>query len=1042
MSTHTYHFLNNSKDSFIRTFIFAAITLTLFCQPSFAVDNVFLFSYFQETNGANGLHLAYSLDGLSYHALNGNAGFVQDTQSTPFMRDPSICYGGDGLFHMTYTTSWGATNFGYMDSPDLLSWNHKKQVNIMGSIPTTGQVWAPESYWDANKGQYIVYWSSEVTSVASGLRIYASTTTDFNTFSTPSVFFDPGMTTIDATIVKDGSNFRLVAKSEGNGKKNIYVTPTTTSPYGPYPIAPLQDVTTISPYASEGPSVTKLGDNWLVYNDHYGSGVYGAMISTDNMATWNEYTGGVAFPSGTRHGNVLTVPYSVAQNLAVNAANKPSEDEFVGSAGTSDYHTAANWFAGSVPSAGQTPIIQAGQTVNMSSSPSITLPGLKVGQTSIGTLNINNNTVVTSSAVISLGERLTGNGTIVQNGTSSVTVNSYISIGTRGTGTYRLQNGSLTVNGDFNVGDYQGANGTLYQEGGTISATSFFVASAPTGGFTSGNTVGNVYQSGGTLNITGSGDKLLIGGRDTSSAIANYELTGGTINAGNSRVTVGNQGIGSLTVSGTGQANLTSGLRITGNATGNGSVHLDGGTITATNVQSGGGTSTFHFNGGTLKASGSSTSFITGMTTLDVENGGAVIDSNGFNITVAQPISSASAAGGLTKNGAGVLTLTGANYYSGPTTIAQGTLKLETTTTPTIVHRWGFNGSLNDSVGSSNASIIEVGGNNATLSSTQVTLTGGSKSSSDYVKLGANLLPKTNVPVTIELWATPINIQKWSRIFDFGTSTTENLFMSWTKDVAAASDRVEWKDTDSKTLDNTNQPYNLNTEYHIVMELNPANDTSTTVTWYTSAAGNTVLGAAKGSFTVNNTLANFADAEDNLGRSFYNDNTANASYNEVRFWDGALSSHALEVLHSAGPDAIIDSLDFGTQSSLPSTTDVSLTGTGTTLDLNNLNQTIESLSGVAGSSVLLGTGSLTVNGGKTSTFGGTITGQGELIISGSSTSLSAKSIKVHKLTIGSSAPLVSATASASTTAVPEPAAWLMLLLAATSGYFYGKKQNR
>ena len=39
-----------------------------------AIDNVYMFSYFQETNGYNGLHLAYSLDGLSYHAVNGERG--------------------------------------------------------------------------------------------------------------------------------------------------------------------------------------------------------------------------------------------------------------------------------------------------------------------------------------------------------------------------------------------------------------------------------------------------------------------------------------------------------------------------------------------------------------------------------------------------------------------------------------------------------------------------------------------------------------------------------------------------------------------------------------------------------------------------------------------------------------------------------------------------------------------------------------------------------------------------------------------------------
>ena len=48
------------------------------------------------------------------------------------MRDPSIRYGPtDGKFHLTYTTGWYVTNFGYMESSDLLNWTGQKQVNIM-----------------------------------------------------------------------------------------------------------------------------------------------------------------------------------------------------------------------------------------------------------------------------------------------------------------------------------------------------------------------------------------------------------------------------------------------------------------------------------------------------------------------------------------------------------------------------------------------------------------------------------------------------------------------------------------------------------------------------------------------------------------------------------------------------------------------------------------------------------------------------------------------------------------------------------------------
>ena len=449
-----------------------------------------------------------------------------------------------------------------------------------------------------------------------------------------------------------------------------------------------------------------------------------------------------------------------------------------------------------------------------------------------------------------------------------------------------------------------------------------------------------------------------------------------------SGVKVGQITSGALNISG-GTLNITGNIQINSSA-----VQLDGGAILAASVYGGGTTAVFHFNGGILKARNSTTSFMTGLKTVDVESGGAVIDTNSYNIAISQALTTASATGGLTKIGAGILTLSGgANTYSGSTTISAGTIKLGPNPI-SIAHRWSFNGSLTDSVGGSNATIVPAGATDVSLSSNpgQVTLAGGSGTSPGYINLGSNLLPDAHTPVTIELWATQKTVQNWSRIFDLGSSDSQNLLMSWTQGTNANSDRVEWRQgTDYNTSDNTNRPYNLNTEYHIIMELNPVGS-STEVNWYSAPSGNANLGSAKGSFTTTKTLVNFTDSADNLGRSFYSaDSTANASYNEVRFWNAALSSSALEILHDAGPDANLNSLNLGIAGSLPSTTAVNITGSGATLDLNNFSQTVGSLSGVAGSSVLLGTGTLTIGGNSSTTFSGVISGIGGIIKNGTGT---------------------------------------------------------
>jgi len=337
--------------------------------------------------------------------------------------------------------------------------------------------------------------------------------------------------------------------------------------------------------------------------------------------------------------------------------------------------------------------------------------------------------------------------------------------------------------------------------------------------------------------------------------------------------------------------------------------------------------------------------------------------------------------GSLVKQGAGVLTLSGVNTFTGTTTISQGTLKLGSNPV-SVAHRWSFNSSLADSIGTSPATIVDVGANNVTLSATRVTLAGGARDSSDYVSLGSNLLPKANVPVTIELWATQNTVNNWSRVFDFGNDTTENLFMSWTQGTNLASDRVEWKDSVTNTADNTNQPYTLGAEYHIAMVLMPVGN-STQVTWYAAPATSNSLGAAKGTFTSSNTLTNFINSADNLGRSFYGgDNTASASYDEVRFWNTALDSVTLQTLHMAGPDANLNSLNLGSVAGqLPSTTAVNISASGAALDLGGFNQTIGSLAGVAGSQVVLGSGALSTGGDNTSTtFAGVISGGGGSLV--------------------------------------------------------------
>lgn len=178
------------------------------------------------------------------------------------------------------------------------------------------------------------------------------------------------------------------------------------------------------------------------------------------------------------------------------------------------------------------------------------------------------------------------------------------------------------------------------------------------------------------------------------------------------------------------------------------------------------------------------------------------------------------------------------------------------------VHRWSFNGDPKDSVGGQDAVIVDQGANNAIFSDTDVTLTGGGKDASDYIDRPDHILSAIGDSATIEIWATPLSVQNWSRIFDFGVSTSHNVFMSWTQGTTLTADRVEWLGPNGNTtVDNTAAPYTLQTEYHIACLFAPG-----VVTWYVAPAAGPDLGAARGTLQTQNKLSTLDDSNCWLGR--------------------------------------------------------------------------------------------------------------------------------------------------------------------------------
>ena len=275
---------------------------------------VYLFSYFKG-NGEDGLHLAYSTDGLKWVPLKNDYSFLTPTAGTDkLMRDPCLIQGPDKIFRMVWTVSWIEKGIGYAWSKDLVHWSEQKNIPVMAHEPLARNCWAPEIFYDKKSKLYLIFWSTTIpgrfpeTEIAGDKgynhRMYYTTTRDFENFSETQLFYDQGFNVIDGTLSKHGKEYLLYLKDETltPPQKNIRLS-RSSNLTGGYS-KPSEPIT--GNYWAEGPTVLKKGREWIVYFDKYRNNIMGAVSST-NLVTWKDISDRVSFPVGTRHGTVLTI---------------------------------------------------------------------------------------------------------------------------------------------------------------------------------------------------------------------------------------------------------------------------------------------------------------------------------------------------------------------------------------------------------------------------------------------------------------------------------------------------------------------------------------------------------------------------------------------------------------------------------------------------------------------------------------------------------------------------------------------------------------
>ncbi|MWV58955.1 family 43 glycosylhydrolase [Rathayibacter sp. VKM Ac-2754] len=307
-------------------------------------DAGYLWTHFAATDYEK-VYFGSSTDGLHWSKLNGDKAVLANLAGTLGVRDPHLVRSPTGDEYWILGTdlhaegtagggSWDQVNASQKlvvwRSTDLVTWSD--QSLVFAGSPNAGNVWAPEAMWDEATGQYYVYWSgrdkTQVGTDGWALRVYVSTTRDFTTFSTPTVWLDENSPTNNA----DGPNIIDTTIAEENGVYYRFstsdwrtVVDKASSLAGPWTRVIARGEETARGLSDhlEGLTVYQLPDGrWVAMGDSFG---YSAYV-TDTLADMR-FT---ALPVGTtgastysfskpfRHGSVLRL--SSAEEARITAA--------------------------------------------------------------------------------------------------------------------------------------------------------------------------------------------------------------------------------------------------------------------------------------------------------------------------------------------------------------------------------------------------------------------------------------------------------------------------------------------------------------------------------------------------------------------------------------------------------------------------------------------------------------------------------------------------------------------------------------------------
>ena len=375
------------------------------------------------------------------------------------------------------------------------------------------------------------------------------------------------------------------------------------------------------------------------------------------------------------------------------------------SGGDGEFSDTANWSGGALPGGGDIATVGNGGTVRLTDARTVGALDLPDG-----TFGITPGQMLMSVGATTIGQQAGGLGRFELDNGQFIASGS-ITVGTGGgSGYFSFFNGFINRAGAGSVviGEGNGSDGEFMQSSGFLNCMTLWQIGSGAGAtgvfdFT-GQAAANAHDwfivgadgASGTFKISGNGSfnklpsmpgtHVAIGRGNGSTAVV--EQTGGLFTNVATDTYLGESGnaTASWTISGGSTTNAVFSTLVMGNADqASGTLQHNGGTITAHRIVKGEstGNTAIMFNGGIVMPRSDNPSFISGIDSVTLEDGGLIIDTtpganSGFTEHhIGFEVDLLDGGGGLTKRGPGSLTLDGTDLYSGATVVEGGVLYID-----------------------------------------------------------------------------------------------------------------------------------------------------------------------------------------------------------------------------------------------------------------------------------------------------------------------------------------------------------------------------